>query len=312
MSNLVWIKDGKIINIVDKPIHPEEEIEKLLYNTKGILQDIILIGRQIKSGSGEDRIDLIGMDKEKNVIIFELKDEPATSDVIPQVLNYAIWVENNPDSIKALWLESKNRPDDFTPEWDNLSIKIRIIAPQFKPEVIKQINKINCDVELTEIKRFIEGEDTFILFNTLEIIEEKRKKTARGAGVNDRHYYEEEGYNRQSIEIFFRKVEEIKNLVKDKGWNLTVNYNKGYVSFKYGFPIVFGVTFITSKTVCIFFKIPKKMAEDIQKNNKIEIFRYEDQWKEARYKVDSVDFNVRKLMSLFEVSYDYIVGNKKE
>lgn len=311
MSNLVWIKGGRIINIIDKPIHPEEEIEKLLYNTKGILQDVILIQKRIKSGTGEEIPDLIGIDKENNVIIIELKDEPATADIIPQVLKYAFWVENNPDSIKALWLEKKDRPEDFTPEWDKLNVKIRIIAPAFKPEVIRLINKINYDVELTEIKRFIEGEDTFVLFNTIETIEEKPKKTARGTGTYDRQFYEEEGYNRQGIEIFFRKVGEIENLIKEKGWNLTVNYNKGYVSFKYGFPIVFGVTFITSKTVCIFFKIPKKLAEDIQKNKKIELFRYEDQWKEARYKIDSVDFNVKKLLPLFEAAYDYIVGNKK-
>ena len=42
MSNLVWIKDGKTINIIDKPIYPEEEIEKSFYNTKGILQDEIV------------------------------------------------------------------------------------------------------------------------------------------------------------------------------------------------------------------------------------------------------------------------------
>ncbi|MCX6818523.1 MAG: hypothetical protein NT129_00805 [Candidatus Aenigmarchaeota archaeon] len=310
MSNLVWIKNGKIINIIDKPIHPEEEIEKLLYNTKGILQDVILINKKIKSSTGKEIPDLIGIDKENNVIIIELKDEPVTADIMIQVMKYAFWVENNPDSIKALWLEKKDRPEDFTPEWDKLNVKIRIIAPAFKPEFIRLINKIGYDFELTEIKRFIEGEDTFVLFNTIETIEEKPKKTARGTGTYDRQFYEGEGYNRQGIDIFFRKVEEIENLVKEKAWDLTVNYNKGYVSFKYGFPIVFGVTFITSKTVCIFFKITKKLAVDIQKNKKIEIFRYEGQWKEARYKIDSVDFSVKKLLPLFEAAYDYIVGNK--
>jgi len=310
MSNLIWIKGERLLNMIDKPIHPEEEIEKLLYNTEGILQDIILIQKRVRSGSGGEIPDLIGVDRENNIIIIELKDEPATADIIPQVLKYALWVESNPDSIRALWLEKKDRPEDFTPEWDNLSVKIKIIAPAFKPEVIRLINKINYDVELTEIKRFIEGDDTFVLFNTLETSEEKPKKIARGVGIYDNeHFYEEEGYNRQSIKVFFRKVEEIKNLVQEKGWNLTLKHNKGYVSFKYGFPMVFGVTFGTTKRVVIFFKMSKRIFEGISNNKKMGV-DYDERWKEAGYIVDSPDFDVKKLMPLFEASYEYIVGGK--
>jgi len=110
MTNLVWIKGGEILNdMVDEPIHPESEIEKLVYNTKGILQDIILIQKRVKSNTGDEIPDLIGMDRENNVIIIELKDEPATSAIIPQVLKYAFWVENNPDSIKST-VARKKRP----------------------------------------------------------------------------------------------------------------------------------------------------------------------------------------------------------
>jgi hypothetical protein len=311
MSNLVWIRGRKIINLIDIPIHPEAEIEKLLYNTEGILQDVILIQKRIKSGTGEEIPDLIGIDRENNVIIIELKDEPATAGIIPQVLKYAFWVENNPDSIKALWLEKKDRPEDFTPEWDKLNVKIRIIAPAFKQEVIRLINKINYDVELIEIKRFIDGENIFVLFDTLETAEETRKKTARGPGIYDRSFYEGEGFDQHAIEIFFSKVEEIKKLEKSKGWELTVNYNKGYVSFKYGFFNLFGVIFGTLKRVYIFFKVPKELAEDIKIDKGTEIFSYVDQWKEARYKIDSAEFDIGQLMPLFDAAYKHIVGNKK-
>lgn len=313
MSNLVWIKDKKVLSdIVDEPIHPESEIEKLLYNTKGILQDIILIQKRIKSSTGEEIPDLIGVDKENNIIIIELKDEPATSSIIPQVLKYAFWVENNPDSIKALWLEKKEQfPEEFRPEWDNLNVKIRVIAPAFKPEFIRLINKVNYDIELTTIKKFNYENDEFVLFDTLEIEEEKPKKPARGSPIYDRTYYEGEGYDPLAIEIFFSKVNEIEKVIKEKGWNLNLNYNKGYVSFKYGYPNIFGISFMSFKTVAIFFKLTEKKAKEIQENNGIEIYSYSKQWKEARYKLNSVDFDIYKLMPLFEAAYKYIVGNQK-
>ena len=311
MANLVWIDGGEIKDdMVDEPIHPESEIEKLVYNTKGILQDIILIQKRVRSNSGEEIPDLIGIDRENNVIIIELKDEPATSAIIPQVLKYAFWVENNPDSIRALWLEKKDRPEDFKPEWDDLNVKIRIIAPAFKPEVIRLINKINYDIKLTELKRFNHGNDSFVLFDTLEIPDEI-KKPVTWADSYDKAYYEREGYDPLAIEIFFGNIEKIEMLSKKNGWNLNLNYNKGYVSFKHGFPNLFGISFMSLKNVCVFFKIRRKQAEDIEKNYNIKMFGYNDYWKEARYKIDSVDFDICDLMPLFEAAHKNIVGNKK-
>jgi len=308
----MWIRGGDVINdMVDEPIHPESEIEKLVYNTKGILQDIILIQKRVKSNTGDEIPDLIGIDRENNIIIIELKDEPATSSIIPQVLKYAFWVENNPDSIRALWLEKKDRPEDFMPEWDNLDVKIKIIAPGFKPEVTRLINKINYDIELTELKKFNHGNDSFVLFDTLEIEPLKDHKIARGADTYDESYYGKEGYDSKAIDIFFRKVGEVKELSKKKGWNLNLNYNKGYVSFKHGFPNLFGISFMSSKNVAIFFKIRRKQAEDIEKNNNIKIYSYNDYWKEARYKIDSADFDIYELMPLFEAAYKNIIGNHK-
>jgi hypothetical protein len=312
MTNLVWIEDGEIlIDMVDEQIHPESEIEKLLYNTKGILQDTILISKRIKSNTRDEIPDLIGMDKENNIIIIELKDEPATSAIIPQVLKYAFWVENNPDSIKALWLEKEDRPEDFMPEWDKLNIKIRIIAPEFRPEVIRLIYKINYVVELTELKRFNYENDSFVLFDTLEIPDDERKKTATGTDTYDKAYYEKEGYDPFAIETFFKKIEEVENLIKKKEWNLNLNYNKGYVSFKHGFPNLFGIYFMNLKTICIFFKIRKKQAEDIEINKNIKMYSYVDYWKEARYRIDSADFDINDLMPLFEAAYKNIVGRRR-
>ena len=38
------------------------------------------------------------------------------------------------------------------------------------------------------------------------------------------------------------------------------------------------------------------------------LFRYQEEWKQALYKVDGLDFEVRKLMLVFEAAYENIVG----
>jgi len=48
-----------------------------------------------------------------------MKNVTVDASIIPQVLQYAFWAETNPDSIKSLWLECENKPDDLTISWDS-------------------------------------------------------------------------------------------------------------------------------------------------------------------------------------------------
>jgi len=42
-----------------------------------------------------------------------------------------MWAETNPDSIKAIWLESKHKPEDIELDWDNLYVRAIVVAPGF-------------------------------------------------------------------------------------------------------------------------------------------------------------------------------------
>ena len=107
-SNLIKIKGKETIsNMNEIEIHPEEIIEKLLWENKDILPDIYLLSRQVPSYGGSDRIDILGLDSDNNVVIIEVKDEEVDENVILQVMRYAFWVETNPDSVKSLWYEKK-------------------------------------------------------------------------------------------------------------------------------------------------------------------------------------------------------------
>ncbi len=83
--------------------------------------------------------------------------------------------------------------------------------------------------------------------------------------------------------------------------------NQTYIAFKSGFPLVFGIAFLGSKSFCLFFKIPKKIADKI-KIKGFEPLRYEESWKQILYKIDNNNIELKKFDALFEESYKYITG----
>ena len=85
-------------------------------------------------------------------LIIENKNIIVTEDILPQILRYAIWAETNPDSIKAMWLESEDRPEDIEVDWDSVEIRIIILAPSIKLTVSRLLRKINYNIELIEVR----------------------------------------------------------------------------------------------------------------------------------------------------------------
>ena len=46
-SNLMWMeKSGKTTNMLEKPFHPEEKLENLIFKTEGILGELFITTRQ--------------------------------------------------------------------------------------------------------------------------------------------------------------------------------------------------------------------------------------------------------------------------
>ena len=64
-----------------------------------------------------------------------------------------------------------------------------------------------------------------------------------------------------------------------------------------------------TKSFCLFFKVSKQISDNI----KIEghkPYRYEEQWEQVLYKVESSDVDLRKFDPLFEAAYRNVVGEK--
>lgn len=304
MQNFFWKKNGKMVSIEEAPFRTEEEFEKYVLGEQAkLLEDIFVFKRQVRAS--RDIPDLIGVDRDNNVVIIENKNTEVTEDILPQILRYALWAETNPDSIKALWLEVEDKPDDIEIDWDKLEIRIVVLAPKIQLSVARYVKKLNYNVDLIELKRFAIKKDEFVLVNKLEEDHTSSKKVAKGLEEYDRSFYEKYR-NKNSVKLFFSLTTELDRIVKKSGWKLEKKFNKHYAGFKHGFPNVFGIHWVGSKSLEVFLKIPKKEFSKMQKVIPYES-EYNERWKQATVRIDE-KFNIQKLTPAFRMSYEYILG----
>lgn len=304
MDNLFWIQGKKTLNLLEKPFSSEDEFERKIADKKELVgDDIFIISRQTRGGNKPGIPDIIGVDTDGNVCIIEMKNVETDSSIIPQVLAYALWAEKNPDSIKSLMLERDDIPEDIQVDWSDYQVKIIVVAPKIDPSTLDAVSKINYEVDLIEVKRWVENSDEFLLVNKLEHTKTMKIKPVRGLGNYDKEFYELHR-NKQSVKTFLEVADKINEIVKEQGWNLERKFNKHYCGFKYGNFNTFGIQWLGTKSFAIFFKIPKTLAKKYQPNNwKME--KYQDRWKMALYKVDEKK-SAQDLLPLFQKSMEHI------
>ena len=61
------------------------------FNPQLIGLDVLVLGREVTTESG-GRIDILGLDRDGNLVIVECKRDRTPRDVIAQILDYASWV----------------------------------------------------------------------------------------------------------------------------------------------------------------------------------------------------------------------------
>lgn len=92
MTTLWKIANGKLQKVSPSSLSAEEKLESWIAEDPSILGlDIMLIGRQVTTDYG-GRIDLLGISREGDLVIVELKRDRTPRDVVAQVLDYASWV----------------------------------------------------------------------------------------------------------------------------------------------------------------------------------------------------------------------------
>ena len=93
--------------------HVESVLEEWLEsNPGGILEDgpLLIIGRQVPTDLGKS-IDLLGVDREGNVVVVELKRDRTPRDVVAQALEYAAFAAKL-DAAALEGILGEYRPDE--------------------------------------------------------------------------------------------------------------------------------------------------------------------------------------------------------
>ncbi len=307
MQNLYW-KSGRVTkNLVSKIFDSESAFEKYVFNNQDLLGDIIILYRQIRTGSKQGIPDMLGVDQDANICIIEMKNSQVSEDILPQVLGYAMWAETNPDSVKAIWLESKDKPDDIQIDWDSIQIRVLVIAPSFRPNVLKMTSKIGYPVDLIQIQRFSFDEEEFILVETLEDLTTQRPKVTTANQEWTWEYYEE-NHGKEPTREFKKLVEALDRFANEKGWNLPYNLNKYYTGFKFGNKVVFDVGWSGITTWQLRIKIPKEMAENF-KGSHWEFQRYDTPFNNALFRSKSGKFEpINEMEEFLGLAYKRISG----
>ncbi len=306
MANLFWKMKTRTRRLLATPFRTEEEFEKTVFDTSELLEDIFLLRRQVRGGRKPGIPDIVGVDSDGNVCIIEMKNTTVDASIVPQVLEYAFWAEGNPDSIKVLWSDCENKPDDLTISWDDFQVRILIIAPSILPSTLDIVDKINYAVDLIEVKRWVEGTNELLLVNKLEQEQKKAKmrtRTTKGLPVNDEAFYKSQ-YNKSSAEHFLRYVDELEREVKKRNWPLQRKFNKHYCGFKAGAFIAFGVVWVGSRTFAFFFKVTESEARRFRPK----MTKYISMFKEARYYIDPDKTKTRDFLPLLTFAQKKLTG----
>jgi len=306
MANLFWKTQKATRALLDKPFGSEDEFERMVFSTSELLKDIFLLTRQVRGGNKAGIPDILGIDREGNVCIVEMKNANVDADIIPQVLHYAFWAETNPDSVKSLWLECADKPDDIEINWDDLGVRILVIAPSIHRSTLDLVNRITYPVELIEVKRWAEGDNAFLLVNKLEPdVAISRRRPVSGARLYDATFYKTER-NSNSVDDFMAYADEINSLVKKNGWNLEIKFNKNYCGFKAGFFIAFGVGWWNTKTFGLFVKMSKAEAAKFRPKPD----DYSDRWKEAYYEILPGKTKVKDFVPMLSYAYQRLAEGR--
>jgi len=302
MPLLYWKKNNNRVKPADPaPFRSEQEFEQAVFETPELLKDIFLLKRQVRGGSKSGIPDIIGIDEDGRVCIIEMKNVSIDAAVIPQILEYAIWAESNPDSIKTLWLHAQNRPDDRTIDWDGLEVRVLVVAPSIDRATLAHVNKIDYQVDLIEITRWTSGRDTWLLVDRLDPLPLKKIKPVSGLAIYDRAFYEE-NHHSDAVRAFLKACDDIAAIAAKRAWPVERKFNKHYCGFKVGNYIVFGVKWISGKSFDVFLKIP----EATMRRTKVSGFesKYEPLWNRALYRPMGHSCNVARMKPLLEKALD--------
>lgn len=203
-----------------------------------------------------------------------------------------------------MWLECENKPEDISINWENPQIRIIVIAPKIDRSALSIGSKIDYQMDMVEIQRWVEGKNQLLLVNKLEENLKRKVKPVTGLVAYDEEFYKQQR-NKNSVNEFMRYIREVEATIKKKKWTLETKFNKYYCGFRAGFFNAFGIKWVGTKTFAFFFKLSQKEAKRI----KLPMTKYENLWKEAVYYIDPAKTKTKQFLPLFQMAYQKLTGD---
>lgn len=196
--NLWAVDNGSLKEINTSRIDLENQLEEWIYNDPSILNlDILIIGRQVHTQFG-GYIDLLGINRDGDLVVIELKRDKTPRDIVAQCLDYASWVcDLGFEEITALYHEKTRKDlsesfsqffDDPLPETLNNHHQMVIVASSLDDSTERIIqyltDKHSVNINAVFFNVFeLSGQKILgrSFFNDPEVIEEKSTQGKRAA-----------------------------------------------------------------------------------------------------------------------------------
>lgn len=309
MPNLFrLVNDSPAKPVSEEPFENEAVFEEFVSDNPQLLgEDIKVIDKQVSCGDG--RMDILAVDtsgEPSRVVIVELKNVPADTNVLLQTLRYASWVVQNEDSVR-LMLQRKGLVEagiEFAP------IRIVVVAPEIRSALVDLSEYVvgAFEFDFVEIRRFKGQGGSFVT------IDRPQSSSLSPTSIPDDPqewtwdaYQTHKGWSSEQIELGRALFEMIKKKSKSKGWSLKDVFGKSYIVFKRGTRNVVGLQPYWSKGFSVWFKLHQRPEEGIGGHGSMQT--HWEKWVKTYYvNIHDHNFDLDLLDDLFETAYASVAG----
>lgn len=290
-----------------------DELQTYIKKNPTILGDnVTIIADQLETRSGK-RLDFLALEEVSEGVvrpaIVELKNVEADTDALLQVLRYADWALSNTDSVLLHATKSKAK----VKELDNSSVKVIIVAPAIKSELLELSNYIvsSIDFGFLEFGRFKDAAGDLVVLDWKTPVVSPSSVTVAQQEWDWEKYERELKIKSDRISIGKHLFDGLVRLNSEKEWGLNPIFRKYYIPFKKsGYNIV--EIELYTKQCYLAIRLPKPPKElglpeilpECEQNYSEEYRRYSFQITNTKVVVaDLSDYIDKALLSSSAVTY---------